>query len=82
MQIALLSALENAMLKQGNKFEFSMEAIRQRCKDLAVYDSANFRANFNKNKNLFKSLDDLEHIELSAEGKTELAEAISQVAKK
>lgn len=82
MQITLLSALENAVRKQGNKFEFSTEAIRQRCKDLAVYDMANFSAIFNKNKSLFKSLDDPEHIELSAEGKTELAEAILQVAQK
>lgn len=79
MQIALLSALENALL--GNKFEFSTETIRQRCKDHKVYDSANFKAYFRSNKGYFKSLDDAEHVELSPEGLTELADVIATVAK-
>jgi len=82
LQIALLTALEHALRKQGNKFEFSIKTVRQKCKDLAVYDGANFSAIFKKSKDLFKDLDDPEHVELSAEGKTELAEVISQVAKK
>lgn len=81
IQIALLSALENAMQRQGNKFEFSIEEVRQRCKDLKVYDGPNFRANFRNNEDLFKEIDDLEVIELSPEGKTELAEVIATVAK-
>ena len=82
LQIALLIALEHALRKQGNKFEFAIKTVRQKCKDLAVYDTANFSAIFKKSKDLFKDLDDPEHVELSAEGKTELAEVISQVAKK
>src|SRR5437899_10123068 len=36
IQLALLTALESA-LKPGGKFEFSMEAVRQRCVDHRVY---------------------------------------------
>ena len=79
MQIALLTALENALL--GNKFEFSIETIRERCKDQKIYDMANFKAHFKNNERYFKSLDDEEHVELSPEGHTELAEVISTVAK-
>jgi len=81
IQIALLVALENAVSKQGNKFEFSIENVRQRCQDYKVYDLANFKAYFKNNTNLFKSLTDEEHVELSPEGQTELAETIILVAK-
>src|SRR3990172_5603966 len=44
MQVALLTALENA-LKPGGKFEFSMEVVRTKCKDdYQVYDQPNFKA--------------------------------------
>jgi hypothetical protein len=82
MQIALLTSLENAIKSQDHKFEFSTETIRQRCKDHKAYDAANFSATFRKNSGFFKSLEDSEHVELSAEGKTELAEVISTVVKK
>jgi len=79
MQVALLTALENA-LKPGGKFEFSIEVVKNRCKDdYRAYDLANFKANFKKNAKLFKSLDDEEHVELSTDGKAELAEAIMAV---
>jgi hypothetical protein len=79
MQVTLLTALENA-LKPGGKFEFSMEVVKTRCKDdYGAYDLANFKANFKKNAKLFKSLDDEEHVELSTDGKAELAEAILAV---
>ena len=79
MQVALLTALENA-LKPGGKFEFSIEVVKNRCKDdYGAYDLANFKANFKKNAKLFKSLDDEEHVELSTDGKAELAEAILAV---
>jgi hypothetical protein len=82
MQMALLTALENAIGGPGEKFEFSVEIVRQRCKDRLVYDQPNFKAHFKNNKKLFKSLDEEEHVELSAEGLTELAEVISTVTKK
>jgi hypothetical protein len=79
MQVTLLTALENA-LKPGGKFEFSMEVVKTRCKDdYGAYDLANFKANFKKNAKLFKSMDDEEHVELSTDGKAELAEAILAV---
>lgn len=79
MQVALLTALENA-LKPGGKFEFSIEVVKNRCKDdYGAYDTANFKANFRNNAKLFKSLDDEEHVELSTDGKAELAEAILAV---
>jgi hypothetical protein len=71
MQIALLSALENAL--RGS--------IRQRCKELRCYDSRNFNSIFKGNHGLFKSLEDMEHVELSPDGKSELAEAITAIAK-
>ena len=79
IQLALLTAVENA-LQAGGKFEFSVEAVRGRCKELKAYDAANFKANFKKNENLFKSLKDEEHVELSPEGKAELAEVILAIS--
>lgn len=81
IHIALLTALQSALGKAGSKFEFSEEFVRQRSKDLKAYDAANFTAIFKKNAGLFKSLDDPEHVELSADGRTELADVISAVAK-
>jgi len=82
MQITLLTALENATTAQGAKFEFSMENVRERCKSYKIYDEANFKANFRKNQGFFKNLNDEEHVELSPEGLTELAEVISIVTSK
>jgi hypothetical protein len=79
IQVALLLALENTLMNPNRKFEFSSEEVRQRCIDFQCYDIANFSANFKNKKNLFKSLDDLEHIALSAEGKAELAETMNQI---
>jgi len=81
IQLALLAALENAVQKQGNKFEFSVENVRERCQRHNVYDTPNFKAHFKNNAKFFKSLDDEGHVELSPEGQTELAEVISTVAK-
>jgi hypothetical protein len=80
IQLSVLTALENA-LKPGGKFMFSMEVVRQRCKDHGVYDQPNFKTIFNKNSKFFKSLKDEENVELSVDGKAELAEAISAVTK-
>lgn len=79
MQISLLTALENA-LKPGGRFEFSIEDVRQRCINQKVYDSANFSTHFKNNSKLFEELDDKEHVTLSPDGKSELAEAILAVA--
>lgn len=81
IQIALLTALENAIKAAGNKFEFSEENVRTRCQKQNVYDVANFIANFKSNAKLFMGLDDKEHVELSPDGQTELAETIILVTK-
>jgi len=75
IQLALLTALENA-LKLERKFEFSVEAVRERCKELRLYDAPNFNAIFKRKSDFFKSLKDEEHVELSPDGKAELAEVI------
>lgn len=80
IQLSLLVALENA-LKPGGKFEFSMEAVRQRCIDHKVYDRPHFKAHFKNNKELFAGLTDEEHVGLSPDGKAELAEVILELTK-
>ena len=80
IQLALLTALESA-LKPGGKFEFAMETVRQRCRDHAVYDQPNFKTIFKNNSRLFKSLKDEDHVELSVDGKAELAETVLAVTK-
>ena len=79
IQIALLLALENAIKNPSNKFEFAAEDVRSRCRDRSVYDQPNFVTHFKNHKKLFKSLTDTEKISLSADGKSELAETISQI---
>lgn len=79
IQISLLMALENTIRDPNKKFEFAATEVRQRCIDLQCYDMPNFSTHFKNNKSYFKSLDDLEHIVLSSDGKSELAEVILQM---
>jgi len=79
VQLTLLVSLENALL--GGKFEFSMETVRQRCNEHRVYDKVNFKTYFKYKSKLFKSLADEEHVELSPDGKAELAEVILEITK-
>ena len=79
LQVALLLALENTIKIPQNIFEFSSEDVKTRCKDHAVYDSRNFKNNFKNNKKLFKSLTDFKKISLSPDGKSELADIMSQI---
>jgi hypothetical protein len=78
IQVALLTALENAL--RGGKFEFAWEDVKSRCADLGVLDTGNYRNHFNNNKKFFKTLQDHEHIEVSPDGKAELAEAIVELS--
>ena len=79
-QVELLTALENALRPNG-KFEFSLEIVRARCRDeYGAYDKDNFKSNFKNRAKLFKNIDDEEHVELTTEGKQELAEAILAVS--
>ena len=79
IQTAMLFALEKAI--KGGKFEFSKELVRERCKEKRIYAGNNFNANFKNNERYFNDLEDDEHIELSPDGRTELAEVIVTVAK-
>jgi len=79
IQIALLSALENA-LKTG-KFEFSYNSVRDKCKERMVYDANNYSSNFKYNDLYFKSFEDKEHIALSPDGKANLANVILEITK-
>lgn len=78
MQLALLTSLENALRSQG-KFEFGIEAVRSRCREHVVLDSTNFKTHFKNNKKFFKDLSDDEHVELSPDGKAELADIILEI---
>lgn len=79
IQLALMVALEN--LLKGGKLEFNVETVRIRCKEHRAYDSANFGSYFKRSSGLFKSLDDEEHVELAPDGKQELAQTITELAK-
>jgi len=80
IQIALLTAFENALTKPENMFEFSIEEVRTRCTDQNKYDTNNFKPTFRNNATLFKDLADEEHIKLTPEGKKELAKTILAVS--
>jgi hypothetical protein len=77
IQHALLMSLENALI--NGEFKFKIETLRQRCKDLKCFDTANFMAILKKNSSLFKSLDDEEAVFLSTDGKAELADTIEEL---
>lgn len=79
LSMALLTALESA-LKTG-VFEFSVEDIRQKCKDSGIYDKDNFKNTFKNNKKFFTNMTDEEHTQLSTDGKTELADILLALKK-
>lgn len=82
IQLAMLSAFRNALINPATMFEFSIKDVRELCKEHDVYDKANFTANFRNKGDLFKDLtSDEEHVKLTPDGKTELAETIVAVSK-
>lgn len=78
IQVSLLLALENAL--STGKFEFNYEEVREKCKELMVYDSPNYSGIFRGYSENFKSFDDKEKIALSPEGKARLANVILEIA--
>ena len=78
VQYAVLVALESAL--SGGKFEFSMKAVKQRCKDMKNYDKNNFKNNFKNNTRYFNGLKDEDRIELSADGRNLLCDVIQEIA--
>jgi hypothetical protein len=77
IQVACLTALEHAL--HSGVFEFSIEGVRQRVRNLNRYDGTNFMTTFRQNSQLFESLDDPEHVELTSEGLAELARVMEEV---
>jgi hypothetical protein len=80
IQIAMLTALENALATPKGAFEFSMNTVRRRCVDYNVYDGFDFMFNFKNRAGLFTSLDH-EVVTLTPIGKTELANIINIISK-
>jgi len=79
IQLALLLALENSLNEKSGKLEFSLENVRQGCKDRKCYDPRNFMKNFNDKKTLFGSFEDSENISLVKDGRDELAKTIQDL---
>jgi hypothetical protein len=71
IQIALLTAFENALATPNGALEFEMKTARQRCVDYNVYETE-FIANFKNRAGLFTDLDN-EIVRLTPIGRTELA---------
>lgn len=80
IQIALLTALENALKGASGSFEFSVNTVRQRCMDIKMYDGRDYYINFMDSAGLFGNLN-YEVIKLSATGKTELACIVTAFSK-
>lgn len=82
IQIALLTAFENALVTPKATFEFSIKTVRQRCMDYNVYDGNDFMFNFRNKAGLFNSLySENEVVKLSPIGKTELANVMTTISK-
>ncbi len=80
IQVALLTAFENALKGSNGTFEFSVNIVRQRCQDIKMYDGRDFYINFMDSAGLFGSLN-YETIKLSPTGKVELATIIATLCK-
>ncbi len=80
IQVALLTAFENALKGSGATFEFSVNTVRQRCMDIKMYDGRDFFINFLDSAGLFGSLNNVEVIKLSAIGKSELANVVAALS--
>jgi len=81
VQLALLISLENLLEGKTDKLEFSIEDVREKCKELRCYDTTNFNTYLKKRKILFKDLNDKEHVILSNDGKNELGILIKELVK-
>jgi hypothetical protein len=80
IQIALLMALENALVSPTRSFEFSIRTVRQKCSDADFYDGIDFISNSKNKAGLFHNLD-AEIIRLTPIGKAELANVVRIVTR-
>jgi len=77
IQIALLTAFENALRGPNETFEFQTKTVRARCVDLKFYGGKDFFMNFMDSARLFTNFNSYDVIKLSPEGKTELAKVVA-----
>jgi hypothetical protein len=77
IQIALLTAFENALRGPNETFEFETKIVRARCVDLKFYGGKDFFMNFMDSARLFTNFNSYDVIKLSPEGKTELAKVVA-----
>ena len=80
IQIALLTAFENALIAPNGALEFQMKTTRQRCVEYNVYDNNDFIFNFKNRAGLFTNLDS-DVVRLTPIGKVELANAMAVISK-
>jgi hypothetical protein len=78
IQIALLTAFENALVAPSGAFEFPMRTVRQRCMDYNVYET-DFTLNFKGRAGLFVNVD-AEAVKITELGKAELANIIDCIS--
>jgi hypothetical protein len=81
IQIALLTAFENALRGPSETFEFETKTVRLRCVDLKFYGGRDFFMNFMDSARLFTNFNSYDVIKLSPEGKAELANILAALLK-
>jgi hypothetical protein len=77
IHLALLIALESAI--HTGQFEIDTPTLRKRCQDQKCYDMANFMRHIRNNAGLFKSIEPSQPLELSVEGKKQLADLVQRM---
>jgi hypothetical protein len=80
IQIALLTALENTLMSKS-KFSFSIDDVRERCRQRKVYNSDHFNTYFQRSDSLFNEKKGSKNLSLSQEGKEKLANLINSLVK-
>ena len=77
-QLSCLLALENAL--RNGRFEFSLAAAKERCREHGCYDHDSFSANFKPGAGAFRSLGDGGRVSLSPLGKERLADILDELS--
>ena len=77
IHLALLVALENAI--HNGQFEVDLSVLRKRCQEQKCYDMANFMRHIRNNAGLFKAVESGQPLELSVEGKRQLADLLQRM---
>jgi hypothetical protein len=78
IHLALLLAIESAI--HNGQFAVDLANLRKRCQEQKCYDMANFMRHIRNNAAMFKNIEPGQPLELSVEGKKQLAELIQRMA--